>query len=281
MARVCSVACIVFLRRAAAQSLTDFGGSLRGSGKAVAYVGQVAYVADESFKFSMCFAEGSGFDKPPSLNTSDFESLLLPAPSLNGTKEDLAILKFTQESRSPETVIAQYAFLSNQNIFAFDAAMGANLEKDAPTFSKCMAAFYGDSVNDVEDHFKDLIKRDRPFVHHSDIKPCLPLESSFSYPSGHATFYALTSELLSGVKPDLKERLQEVGKEGVYARVIGGVHYPSDVEGGRKLGRAAAEKIMATPLWNAFVSTPSEIVAKELELIQEHQPYAGLPTQTR
>jgi len=127
----------------------------------------------------------------------------------------------------------------------------------------------------------DLIKRDRPFVHHSDIKPCLPEESGFSYPSGHATYYALTSELLSGVKPELKERLQEVGKAGVYARVIGGVHYPSDVEGGRKLGRAAAEKIMETPLWKAFLSKPSEIVTKELELIQEHQPYAGLPIQTR
>jgi acid phosphatase (class A) len=278
MARVCSVACILFLRGTAAQSLTDFSGRLRGSesGKAV-----FNSFADESFKFSTCFAEGSGFDKPPSLNASDFESLLLPAPSLNGTKEDLAILRFTQESRSPETVMQQYAFLSNKNIFAFDAAMGANLEKDAPTFAKCMAAFYDSSVGDVKDHFKDLIKRDRPFVHHSDIKPCLPLESSFSYPSGHATFYALISELLSGFKPELKERLQEVGKAGVYARVIGGVHYPSDVEGGRKLGRAAAKSIMETPLWKALLSKPSDIVKKELETIQEHQPYAGLPIQTR
>ena len=34
-------------------------------------------------------------------------------------------------------------------------------------------------VNNVKDDLKDKHKRPRPFISHSDIKPCLPLESSF------------------------------------------------------------------------------------------------------
>lgn len=235
----------------------------------------------DSFSFSECFAEGSDFDKLPLLNSSDFDDLLLPAPELNGTIEDIAIMKFTQQSRTPETCMAQWAFLSKDNIFAYNAAIGSNLEKDAPTFSKCIAAFYSEFVEDVKDHFKRQVQRPRPFLSHPDLKPCIAKEGGYSHPSGHATFYAFTSELLSAIYPDLKDRLQQVGNSGVYARAIGGVHWPSDVEAGRALGRSAASKIMETPFWNKFISAPGNKVAKEFESIQRLQPGAGLPVLTR
>eukprot|EP00931_Biecheleriopsis_adriatica_P074197 TRINITY_DN48313_c0_g1_i1.p1 TRINITY_DN48313_c0_g1~~TRINITY_DN48313_c0_g1_i1.p1 ORF type:complete len:276 (+),score=42.43 TRINITY_DN48313_c0_g1_i1:85-912(+) len=275
MARMSAIV-LLLLSGTGAQPSVEFSRSLRGSADNV-----LKRSKKDSFSFSECFAEGSAFDKPPLLNSSDFDSLLLPAPDLNGTIEDLAILKFSQESRSPETVISQWAFLSNNHIFAYNAAIGANLEKEAPTFSKCITTFYKESVKDVKNHFKNKIQRLRPFLSHPDLKPCIPEESGYSYPSGHATFYGLTAELLTAFYPDLEERLKQVGSAGVYARVIGGVHYPSDVEAGRQLGRSAAEQIMKTSLWNAFLSMPGEKVTEELARIQKLRPAAGLPVLTR
>lgn len=265
----------MFLSGAKGQAPAEFFRNLRGSSRST-----LTSSSEDSFIFSDCFAEGSGFEKPPLLNSSEFDSLLLPAPDLNGTREDLADMRFSQESRTPDLVIAQWAFLSNQNIFAYSAAVGANLEKEAPTFAKCIASFYSESVEDVKDQFKNAVQRPRPYVSNPDLKPCIPKESGYSYPSGHATFYALTSELLTSVYPELETRLRQVGRSGVYARAIGGVHYPSDVEAGQKLGWSAAVKIMETPLWKAFLSTPGEKVTKELARIQETQPAVGRPTLT-
>merc|ERR1712113_1275316 len=125
--------------------------------------------------------------------------------------------------------------------------------------------------------FKEQFQRLRPFLNHPDLKPCLPSEFSFSYPSGHATFYSSTSELLSAVYPDLKDRLLQVGIAGVFARANCGVHYPSDVEAGQKLGKSAALKMMATPEWKAFLSAPGKRVAEDLENIKKTRPHSGLP----
>merc|ERR1712232_871692 len=197
------------------------------------------------FKFTDCFADGSGISEPPPLDSSDFESLLLPAPALNGTDGNLAILKYSQRSRTPEQVIAQWAFISSKNIFAYNAALGANLERDAPTFAKCITSF-SKPIKAVKNEFKEMVQRQRPFLSHPDLKPCLPAEFSFSYPSGHATFYSSTPEFLSAVFPDLKERVAQVGTAGVFARSKCGVHYPSDVDAGQMLGRSAASQIMET-----------------------------------
>lgn len=269
MARVSAVI-LILVSGAEAQSSFERTRSLRGSEN-----NALKSSRKGSFRFSECFAADSGFDQPPILNSSDFDSLLLPAPDLNGTIEDLAILKFSQESRSPETCNAQRGFLSCYNIFAYNAAIGANIEDVAPTFSECIVTLFSESLKDVKDHFKNKIQRPRPFLRHPDLKPCIPKEFSYSYPSGHATFYSFTAELLTAVYPELEERLKQVGSRGVYARVIGGVHYPSDVEAGRKLGQSAAAKIMKTSLWNAFLSTPGEKVTKELAAIQLLQPTVG------
>merc|ERR1712176_1352415 len=127
-------------------------------------------------------------------------------------------------------------------------------------------------IKDVKNDFKYKIKRQRPFQSHPDLKPCLPLESSYSYPSEHATFYSSTSELLAAVYPEHKERLSQVGAAGVSARSNCGVHYPSDVMAGQKLGKTAAAKIMETHEWNSFMTAPGEKVIEELDNIKKSSP---------
>ncbi len=81
--------------------------------------------------------------------------------------------------------------------------------------------------------------RQRPFVAY-DILPLFPHENSWSFPSGHAAlFFALAAALYFynkkwGAWFFLAAVLISV------ARVIAGVHYPSDILGGALVGIAAA-----------------------------------------
>ena len=106
-------------------------------------------------------------------------------------------------------------------------------------------------VNNVKDDLKDKYKRPRPFISHSDIKPCLPLESSFSHPSGHSTWYASTALLLADLMPERRERLIQIGCQGGYRRVYCGMHYPSDVIAGERLAKAITADIIASPEWQS------------------------------
>jgi acid phosphatase (class A) len=89
-------------------------------------------------------------------------------------------------------------------------------------------------------------------VGHADLRPCVPLEDSWSFPSGHATWYAAAAQLLADLLPERRERLLEVGRQGGFARVSCGVHYPSDVLASQRLGEAISRDVIASPQWRRF-----------------------------
>jgi acid phosphatase (class A) len=89
-------------------------------------------------------------------------------------------------------------------------------------------------------------------VAHADIKPCVPKEPGYSFPSGHATFYSATSVLLADLLPERRERIMEVGKSVGANRVICAMHYPSDIEAGVRLGQAGAAQILQSSAWKQF-----------------------------
>jgi acid phosphatase (class A) len=83
---------------------------------------------------------------------------------------------------------------------------------------------------------KDRWQRPRPFVAHSDIIPCVKLEKSFSYPSGHAAMAYYYLEILEQLKPSLTNSLTLRAEQIAHDRNLVGVHYPSDVRDGKILG---------------------------------------------
>lgn len=87
---------------------------------------------------------------------------------------------------------------------------------------------------------KRLYNRPRPYVRNHNIKPCIPLESSSSYPSGHAAMGMATGKLLAHYFPEHAEEIMQVALQVGTNRIIGGVHHPTDVEAGRKLGEELA-----------------------------------------
>jgi acid phosphatase (class A) len=173
-----------------------------------------------------------------------------PAPGSRAEADDLAILRWNQRTRSPATVAESWSYL-DRNPGRFSAAIGSDLLKGAPAVAQGLLAFMK-RVDAVKDELKNQVGRPRPYVGHADLRPCVPLEDSWSFPSGHATWYAAAAQLLADLLPERRERLLEVGRQGGFARVNCGVHYPSDVLASHRLGEAISRDVIASPQWQRF-----------------------------
>ena len=193
-----------------------------------------------------------------------------PAPGSPAEAEDLAVLRWNQRSRDPEGVLHTWRYL-DRTVTNFNAAIGSDLLKTAPTLSRGVMLFLK-RVDAVKDVLKDSIARPRPFVSHAELRPCLPLESSYSYPSGHANWYATASRLLADLLPARSERLMEVGLQGGYARSYCLVHYPSDVLASQRLAEAISRDVIASPQWQSF----KRQLRTELDQLMVPPP-AGVP----
>ena len=66
-----------------------------------------------------------------------------------------------------------------------------------------------------------------------------------SYPSGHSCVSAAAARVLATYFPEHAATLNEQVSEAGRSRVVGGIHYPSDVAAGQALGRAVADWAMA------------------------------------
>lgn len=196
-----------------------------------------------------------------------------PNPGSPAEADDLAILRWNQRTRYPEAVIHSWRFL-DRNVNAFDAAVGSDLGKIAPTLTKGLPLFLK-KIDAVKDGLKDALARPRPYVRFPELQPCLPTETTWSYPSGHATWYYSASLLLADLLPERRERLLQVGRQGGYARSYCVVHYPSDVLASQRLAEVISRDVIASPQWQAF----RQQLRGELNKLLVAPP-AGLPLLT-
>jgi acid phosphatase (class A) len=186
------------------------------------------------------------------------------------------VLRWLQHNRTPEQVANAWVLL-DRNLALFSRALGLDLTKSAPGLLRGLRPFLAE-VDGASSQLKRQARRPRPYASHPELKPCLPPETGYSFPSGHATWYAAAAELLAALVPERRERLLQVGSHGGASRVMCGVHYPSDVEAGRRLGVAAAAQIQRTAAWRSFRDDPS--LQGELQQIRS-LPVGSLPELVR
>ncbi|HXE52353.1 MAG TPA: family 16 glycoside hydrolase, partial [Tepidisphaeraceae bacterium] len=86
--------------------------------------------------------------------------------------------------------------------------------------------------------------RPRPPAVEPRIHPCVMLERSSSYPSGHAERGIMWATLLSEMFPDKRDALMARGRQLGEDRLIAGMHWPSDIAAGQKLGAELAKKTL-------------------------------------
>jgi acid phosphatase (class A) len=197
-------------------------------------------------------------------STVNITRLLSPPPT--DIARDLAVLRSAQETRTPEQVALAESYIA-VDVFLFRSVLGPRFTREPlPRTAEFFSRMYRSALPYLT-LAKECWKRSRPFVvdptltplekslastraRHkpqgqtsapiSPDSPCAPpggeAPYSYSYPSGHAAVGAMMAILLAEMVPERRAELFACGWEYGEARVISGVHYPSDVEAGRILG---------------------------------------------
>lgn len=99
-------------------------------------------------------------------------------------------------------------------------------------------------VKDVDIHtikLKMKYKRPRPYEITDKLNSINSTDNSPSFPSGHAIESYALAKVLSEKYPEKKDELFETANGIALSRVHMGVHYPSDIDVGEKIGLLIAE----------------------------------------
>lgn len=193
--------------------------------------------------------------------TIDLTALLKPPPANESaqTKAELGEVLTLQVTRSPEMEASAKAD-AVEDVWRFADVMGPTFKAEQlPVFS----AFFDRVVateGAVVDPAKDSWKRPRPHQLSQLVKPVVKISNSGAYPSGHTTVGTLMGIVLSNMVPE--KRVAIMDRAWFYGenRIIGGIHYRSDVEAGRIAGSVIAARIMEQPDFQ------SEFTAAKAEL---------------
>lgn len=166
----------------------------------------------------------------------DFRAVLPDPPALGSlaAESDLMAVRQLQTWRTPEQV-AWAKLVEKDQVFNYASVIG-------PWFTAeglpRLAAFFARVAEDLKamDRAAKLpFLRARPTTLDPNLQPCVTLPTSTSYPSGSAMQAWVWGELLADMFPFRREEILERAERAAWGRVIGGVHFPSDLVGGKRL----------------------------------------------
>jgi acid phosphatase (class A) len=191
--------------------------------------------------------------KAPAARAPDYAALIgtFPRPGSDRYKADVAILVWLQHARTREDIQRAESEVSYR-LGIFSAVLGRDLDSGRYPLTLALGEQARQDLRAVTAAIKPKFTRQRPFQAMPRlIKPAIDRENTSSYPSGHSAWGVMEAMLLVALQPQLQPREQEAilarGRLVGYDRSLGGVHYPSDVEAGQKLGAAFAAEWLAEP----------------------------------
>jgi acid phosphatase (class A) len=159
----------------------------------------------------------------------------MPKPGSPEDKADFAELHRYQDTRTAQdcerAVYERHLTLENE----FGPKYGPLTEKE----TKAWGPFFEKLAYET-DYFVQKLKkrypRPRPYVTDPKLRPCVKKEETGAYPSGHSAITRVFALTLDQLDPARKAAFDARGNRIAEDRVLGGVHHPSDIEGGKKLG---------------------------------------------
>lgn len=174
----------------------------------------------------------------------------LPKPPNPDSRDDLADRNASialQKNVAPDEIAHAEAFVKS-DVFDFATVVGpnftpANFPRTAAFFARLKAAADGPK-NFIKDHYA----RPRPYLGHPDaIKQLITPDTGYSYPSGHGTRSWLYARVLGELDPGHLEQFLERANAIGQSRVLGGMHYLSDIAASHKLADLLLTSLMTEP----------------------------------
>jgi acid phosphatase (class A) len=170
-------------------------------------------------------------------------NLLTPPPcdQCSETKTELNQLQRIQSMTTPEELKHAADDLTISVARFLD---GADIKFDAGKLDKCSAEFFdrlGKLSSAASDNARNMFCRTRPYdTPGSAVHPLQELKNSASYPSGHSTWGTLIGTVLAHMVPEKRDQIMTRIADYGHSGMVGGMHYPSDVEAGKILGASLA-----------------------------------------
>jgi acid phosphatase (class A) len=198
-----------------------------------------------------------------SLDTFNVKALIPqpPAPGSFTAQVDLETVLQAQAWRTPEQV-AWAKLVETDNVFNHASLFGDWFKADRLPMTAVLFKAIADDMRALDPVAKIPFQRPRPSSIDSWVKPCVSVPGSSSYPSGAATQAFVWAELLSDALPAKRDELRSRAHRAAWGRVIGGVHFPSDIVAGRLLAQAyVAECRKSAAFRDAFAACKQELVA--------------------
>jgi acid phosphatase (class A) len=181
--------------------------------------------------------------------------MLLPPPPADGTaraKAERAELHAIEKARTPEALAHAKGDDAVKDASIFAIVMGDSFDlKKLPATAKMFADVRAEEKR-AADTAKKIFKRNRPWIGDDALKSCSKEdEPQTSYPSGHATMGYSMAVVLAHIAPEKGQAIMARAAEYAEARLVCGVHFRSDIEGGQALGTAVALELMNNPAFKA------------------------------
>lgn len=196
---------------------------------------------------SLVAAVARAEDAAPFITARDLDlTRILPPPPADdaaATRAELGELLAIQVTRTP----AQEARARTdvvEDVWRFADAMTPafvpeRLPRTAALFARITA-----TEGAVVDPAKEVWTRKRPHQLSDLVRPAVKISNSGAWPSGHATFGTLTGIVLANLVPERRAAIMARAYEYAENRIVGGIHYRSDVVVGRIAGSVIAAMLM-------------------------------------
>jgi acid phosphatase (class A) len=203
--------------------------------------------------------EGAPYFDPANF---DYKTLLGNPPAAGSPEEqqEIAVLLQKQATRTPDDV-ARIKVEAHPDIHFFLNVLGSWFVLDHLPATAKLLQNVDKEEHPIVDAAKKFWKRPRPPFQDERIHPAVEIPSNASYPSGHSTFGNLNAMVLAELAPDLKDKILARGQQIGEDRLLGGVHFPSDVKAGYTLAAALFAKLMADPAFQTDLAKAKAEVA--------------------